>query len=125
MIITIDSNTKKVISNEMNGVTCLLYPDGNIPNLPVLPEGQEYIRLHDEVELVQKISLAYSCELVFDDNCNVIDVNVTKTLEQYWQENPPTLPEPTPEEKIAQLEQQLADTNAMLLEFMEISLGGM
>ncbi|MEG6521149.1 hypothetical protein [Desulfotomaculum sp. 1211_IL3151] len=37
----------------------------------------------------------------------------------------PTPPEPTPEEKIAQLEQQLALTDTTLLEFMEIMLGGM
>ncbi len=82
MLIIIDKNTKQVINNLG---TNLLYPDGNVPNANI-SENEEAIRIHDNSELANKINSALLYDFVFDDEGNVVDINITRTLEQYQQE---------------------------------------
>ena len=105
MLIIIDQSTKQIITNM--GL-CGLYPDGNIPGIEA-PEGQQIVRISDESELAQKILTAEpnSYTLVFDETGHCIDAIVTKTLEQYWLENPPGPPDPTTEDYLIDLDFRL------------------
>jgi hypothetical protein len=77
MLLIIDKNTKKVISN--NG-TNSRFPDGNIPNVE-LKDSEEALRIHDNSEIAQKIMTANKFDLVFDGE-TLVDINVLKTNER-------------------------------------------
>jgi hypothetical protein len=86
MILIIDSTTKKVLDNMG---TNSAFPDGNILNLPELPEGKEYIRVHDASEIAHSINLSHAYDLVLDEDGKPVSINVTKTKEDYRKEHPP------------------------------------
>jgi hypothetical protein len=77
MLIIIDKNTKKVITNHG---TNSIFPDGNIPNVE-LKENEESIMIHDDSEEANIIIQAH--EYSFDDDKKLV---VHKTIEQYRQE---------------------------------------
>lgn len=83
MLLIIDKNTGNVV---MNFGTNSVYPDGNFPSLQELPIEQEYIKIHDNSDIAQKIKSSYKYNLIFDSDDKVIDINIIKTKEQYQQE---------------------------------------
>lgn len=83
MLIVYDTINQKVVDNMG---TNSAFPDGNIPNISELPKNQIYVRVHDNSELAEKINSAKDYDFVFDDNGDVLDVNVIKTKEQAKQE---------------------------------------
>lgn len=129
MLLILDKGTKKI--NENKG-TNSLFPDGNIPNL--IPDEHEiFVRLHDDSEFAKQIMTAYDYELVLDENNEVINVIVHKTLEQFLSEQPIPEPQPTLEEQLAEkdkqiqlLKEQQLRTDADLSAFMDfVLMGGM
>lgn len=84
MIVILDKITKQVINNL--GINPL-FPNGNIPNLKP-NENEIFIRIDDNSELVKKILNAEckSYTFVFDNDDNVVDVLINKTIEEYQKE---------------------------------------
>lgn len=79
-----------------------MFPDGNIPNLPTLPEGQEYIRLHDHSDEAKDIMTAHDYELSSDGK-----VTVKKTLKQHQDEQPVLPKEKTILERLEAVEAEI------------------
>jgi hypothetical protein len=104
MLIIIDSTTKQVINNMGPHP---MYPDGNIPDL-LIAENEQAVRILDGSELAQKILAAepHSYTLAFDEEGNCVDAIVTKTIAE-WQAENPTIPEPTMEDYLVELDFRL------------------
>lgn len=111
MLIILDKKTK-VVKENMG--TNSKFPDGNIPNLNP-KENELFIRIHDNSDIAKQIMSAYDYELVLNENNEVTNVIVNKTLEEFQAEQP-TLPQPpSSEERLQALE------DAMIA----LTLGGM
>lgn len=106
MLIIYNTTNNEIIDNQG---TLQLHPDGNVPNLPELPDGQTYIKIHDDSDLAKKIMAAepHSYTLVFDVDGNCIDATVTKTLVEWQAEQPVVIPDPTTEEYLIDLDYRL------------------
>lgn len=76
MIIIYDIVKQKVIDNMGTNEK---FPDGNIPCLSELPQNQIYVRVHDNSDLAKKIKSAREYDFIFDNDYNVLDINVIKT----------------------------------------------
>lgn len=99
MILIKDKVTGKIINNMG---TNSMFPDGNIPNLPSLPEGHEYVRIHDHSDEAKDIMTAYDYEISSDKK-----VTVKKTLKQYHDEQPSKEKEKTILERLEALEAEV------------------
>ena len=86
MIIIYDTLNNKVIDNMGTNQN---FPDGNIENLPVLPENQVYIRIHDDSDDARTIQSAKEYNLTVE-NGNLLSVNVIKTHKQEREEKEAT-----------------------------------
>lgn len=107
MLIIYDEINKKVINNMG---TNSLFPDGNFPELDELPEGQIYLKCHDNSEIGQKIMSAYDYEIVsYTEDGVITEVKINKTLEEYYAEQP---------EEISEEEQRLRDIENILADIL-------
>lgn len=86
MIIIYDTLNNKVVDNMGTNQN---FPDGNIENLPVLPENQVYIRIHDDSDDVKAIQSAKEYNLTVE-NGNLLSVNIIKTYKQEREEKEAT-----------------------------------
>jgi len=86
MIIIYDTLNNKVVDNMGTNQN---FPDGNIENLPVLPENQVYIRIHDYSDDAKAIQSAKEYNLTVE-NGNLLSVNVIKTHKQEREEKEAT-----------------------------------
>ena len=75
-----------------------------------LGENEQMIYIPDNSTLFNQLQSAYECTLTVDQEGIGMGIAVTKTMEQYWQENPLPPQLPTPAEEIAQLKNSLKDT---------------
>lgn len=111
MLLILDKKTKRI---KENYGTNSLFPSGNIPNLEP-SENEIFIKIHDDSEFVKQISMAYDFELVLDENNEVTNVIIHKTLEDYNAEKPVIPQPPTDQERLQSLEEAM----------ITITLGGM
>lgn len=81
MLIIIDKKTKKIKDNLG---TNSLFPAGDLPISE--KENEIYVRLNDGSEFAKQILAAYDYELVLDENNEVTEVIVHKSLEEYQAE---------------------------------------
>jgi hypothetical protein len=104
MLIVYDTEKQKVINNMG---TNSLFPNGKLSNLPELPVNQIYLRCHDKSELAQKIKSAHDYDIKYNKENEIISVTVSKTLQEYKQEQPQKEKEPTLGERIEILENEI------------------
>ena len=72
-------------------------------------------------DLIEQLESAFECSITVDENGMATAITVTKTLEQWRQENP--LP-PQPLTEIEQLRLEMAQANTELFEMMLMLNGG-
>jgi len=66
-------------------------------------------------ELIEQLNNAYECNITVDQEGVATNITIEKTMEQYWQDNPPAEPEPT-ELEILQEENELLKTRVIRAE---------
>ena len=76
MLLIYDTINNKIVDNFGTNAN---YPDGNIPGLKRLPEGQMYVRVRDGSAVAQTITEANEYELTLDDDGEITQINVLKT----------------------------------------------
>ena len=102
MLIIIDN-----LGNVVQYCTNSAFPDGNVPYIPELPEGQKYVRLHDNSEEAKQIMSAFDYTIDADKKVTVI-----KTKQQWKDEQPIEPKKQTLEERIEALEKEFAKLKA-------------
>lgn len=73
-----------------------------------LGENEQVVYIPDDSPLLNLLQSAYECTLAINQEGTAIDITVTKTMEQYWQENPPEPPEPTEADYLLDLDFRLS-----------------
>lgn len=91
MFIIIDKTTNKIVQTIDK-------------NYGIQVSSNELLQEITEETLINKIKSAYGYSLVFDKNYNVMDITITKTIEQRNQEIEQLPKEPTAEERLQALE---------------------
>lgn len=119
MIIVIDKETKE-IKNNMG--TNSLFPTGGVPNLKP-KENEMFIKIHDDSVFAELIMSAYDYELILDENNDVTNVIVHKTLEQYRAEQPIPTPQPSELDLLKEDVNATAEMTAEAIESVEIVAG--
>jgi len=110
----INSNTGQEIMGHN-----LFRVSGIYPN-DVVGENEQIVFVPET--LGQQLKAAYECTISADGEGVATGIVVTKTIEQWRQENPPA-PQPLTEIEILRLEQ--AQSNAEMIDLMMSMLGGM
>jgi hypothetical protein len=112
MLIIVDKNTKKVVENFG---TNSLFPDGNVPGIE-LNANVFSVLIHDDDPISHTIMSAYEYDLIFDENDNLLDVAVTKTLDEFRSEQTASeVFEAVDEDKVA-MSEAIIDLDARLSE---------
>lgn len=96
MLIVYDKVNEKIISNMG---TNSAFPDGNLPELPELPEGQIYLRCNDNSDEAKALFNAEECSIVYDENNVITAVTVLKEVSK-----PVSI-----EDRLSELEYAIAD----------------
>ncbi|MEG6521152.1 hypothetical protein [Desulfotomaculum sp. 1211_IL3151] len=73
-----------------------------------LADNEIVVFIPDDSPLFTEIQTAYECIITVDKTGTATAVTVTKTFEQYWQENPPSPPKPTEIDYLLDLDYRLS-----------------